>query len=444
MAPAFREFKRLSQVRSTRWSLILVGFVLTQLWGLQPTQAADDEYRLGIGDRLRISVFDRANLSGTFRVRAPGILSLPFIGKIAAAGKTLSELEHEIAVHLGQRSSAEAPQVNIEIERARPVYILGPVRTPGAYPYVHAMTLLKAIALAGGIRRINANEFNQRLELYRTRERYRQLKDQFALARARQARLIAELQGNGSIAFPVTRLRAYIDQARLSEVLTAERRLFRERQQTLENEINALSKTKANFSAEITAQRSSMVSADKRIRLLDEEIKQFTSPKGTLVVPMARILTLRRLAERIRGDKHSLRGAIAAAKAQIDAINVQILQLRNARRTELTTQIKAVEDLLTRTSIGLEQTRRFLDDADALPAIETARNSSPQAPLGFIYRRENGRLRRIVATASTAIEPDDVVRISPQSGESGAASKGSSLRSTSGGRRAQLPLTEVR
>ena len=62
-----------------------------------PVQAADpDEYTLGAGDRIKVTVFDQPDLSGSFKVDGTGLISLPLIGKVKAGGKTVRETENTI------------------------------------------------------------------------------------------------------------------------------------------------------------------------------------------------------------------------------------------------------------------------------------------------------------------------------------------------------------
>lgn len=106
-------------------------------------------YELGSGDRVRVTVFRHADLSGEFEVDGQGNLAMPLAGEVRAGGKTARELEREVATVLEDGYLVD-PQVSVEILNYRPFYILGEVRNPGSYPYVSGMTVLNAAALAGG------------------------------------------------------------------------------------------------------------------------------------------------------------------------------------------------------------------------------------------------------------------------------------------------------
>ena len=122
---------------------------------IAPGQSAEtlqrqvEVYRLGTGDRLRLNVFGEDNLSGEFVVGGAGTVSLPLIGDIKATGKSPVELKTDIEAALAD-GYLKAPRVNIELLNYRPFYVLGEVANSGEYTYSEDMTVLNAVATAGG------------------------------------------------------------------------------------------------------------------------------------------------------------------------------------------------------------------------------------------------------------------------------------------------------
>jgi len=113
-------------------------------------QSDDSLYRLGTGDKLRITVFNETDLSGDFTVDGQGYVRLPLLGQLRAAGLTSFALESRISDAFTAGGYLVTPRVAVEITSYRPFYILGEVTKPGEYPYVNAMNATNAIALAGG------------------------------------------------------------------------------------------------------------------------------------------------------------------------------------------------------------------------------------------------------------------------------------------------------
>ncbi len=119
-----------------------------QVTGLR--QSEDGMYRLGPGDKLRVTVFNEPDLSGEFSIDGQGFVRLPLVGQVQAAGLTSFSLEARIGDAFTNGGFLVNPRVAVEITTYRPFYIIGQVAKPGEYAYVNAMTAPNAIALAGG------------------------------------------------------------------------------------------------------------------------------------------------------------------------------------------------------------------------------------------------------------------------------------------------------
>jgi len=106
-------------------------------------------YTLGGGDELRVIVFGEEDLSGEFVIDGDGFISLPLIGELYAGGLTLREFEGRVETALAEGYLRE-PRVSAEVLNYRPFYIIGEVKNGGEYPYVQGMSVLNAVAVAGG------------------------------------------------------------------------------------------------------------------------------------------------------------------------------------------------------------------------------------------------------------------------------------------------------
>jgi polysaccharide export outer membrane protein len=111
--------------------------------------AAVQPYRLDSGDRLRVTVFEQPGLTNTYTVDQAGFIAFPLVGQVAARGQTLPALEGALASRLKQGYLRD-PDVSIEVDRYRPVFVMGEVGRPGQYSYVPGMTAQNAVAIAGG------------------------------------------------------------------------------------------------------------------------------------------------------------------------------------------------------------------------------------------------------------------------------------------------------
>ncbi len=131
--------------------LMLLSVSVAEARSLKPIDdVAPGPYRLGVGDEIRVKVFGIDQASNSYAVADTGTISVPLIGQIAVAQKTLPETEALIVSALRDKQLLNAPSVNVQIEKYRPFYILGEVQKPGQYPYVPGMSVLTAVSIAGG------------------------------------------------------------------------------------------------------------------------------------------------------------------------------------------------------------------------------------------------------------------------------------------------------
>jgi polysaccharide export outer membrane protein len=107
------------------------------------------EYRLGPGDQLRIVVFGEENLTGEFLVSPSGSISYPLVGEVPAQGRTVNEFAAQLAEVL-RGGYVRQPNISVEVASYRPFFILGEVGSPGTYPYAAGLTVMNAVATAGG------------------------------------------------------------------------------------------------------------------------------------------------------------------------------------------------------------------------------------------------------------------------------------------------------
>jgi polysaccharide biosynthesis/export protein len=133
-----------------------------------PLIAVAKDYRVGPNDLIDVEVLDLDNMKRTVRVNAAGAISLPLIGAVPVAGLTSQELEERIADRYREKY-LQNPQVSVFIKEftTERITVEGAVVRPGIFPLAGQMTLLRALALAGGFGPI-AN--SSQVMLFRTNE----------------------------------------------------------------------------------------------------------------------------------------------------------------------------------------------------------------------------------------------------------------------------------
>ena len=144
----------------------LIATTLAAAWLVTPLSAAgkDDkkpapvppsfteEYRLGAGDKLRIEVYKDAQLSQSVQIRPDGKITLPLIGDLDANNRTPIELRDAITSALKEYMTNPVVTVIVVEATAATAYVMGEVYRPGSVNLQAPLTVLQALALAGGLK----------------------------------------------------------------------------------------------------------------------------------------------------------------------------------------------------------------------------------------------------------------------------------------------------
>lgn len=116
---------------------------------LKSADNAAQDYRLASGDKVHISVFNEANLSGDYTIGPDGQITLPLAGPVEAAGLTIPQLQQSVVKTL-EHGYVQQPNVTIASVDLRPYFILGEINKPGRYSYEPNLSVMDAVATAEG------------------------------------------------------------------------------------------------------------------------------------------------------------------------------------------------------------------------------------------------------------------------------------------------------
>jgi len=143
-----------------RHRLSTVPFVVLVFWCVSvfpaaaqtPAQSVESkDFIVGPEDVLEVQVWDNKDLNQVVFVRPDGKTSLPLVGEIQAAGKTVQELQDYLSAVYAKTIKGAAVTVIIKEIKSRPVYFVGGFGKPGAMQLTRDLTLLQAVALVGGV-----------------------------------------------------------------------------------------------------------------------------------------------------------------------------------------------------------------------------------------------------------------------------------------------------
>ena len=131
------------------------------------TASLGDNYRIAPMDVLTIKVFGMPDLTGDYQVDLLGNISMPLIGDVSATNLTPTQLDNQLTAKYSQKY-LENPDVTVNVKMASGhiVTVDGAVKKGGSFPVVGSMTLMQAVALAGGADEATANM--RRVAIFRT------------------------------------------------------------------------------------------------------------------------------------------------------------------------------------------------------------------------------------------------------------------------------------
>jgi polysaccharide export outer membrane protein len=150
-----------SVLRMKGLALVALSF-MTALGGLGAAEPASKPgtsgpspapgYVIGVGDVLRVTVWKEPDLTFDATVRLDGMITAPLVGDVPASGRIPSQLAAALVAALDE--FVEKPRVTVTVTQATSarVYVVGQTMRPGDFPLSGHMTVLKALALAGGFK----------------------------------------------------------------------------------------------------------------------------------------------------------------------------------------------------------------------------------------------------------------------------------------------------
>lgn len=131
---------------------LLAASLAAPAWAQPPTKAVDN-YRMGAGDSVRITVYNTPNLSLTTRINDSGAINYPLLGLVQVGGMTESEAAATLATRLEQAHILRDAHVTVAVEeyRSRRVTVLGSVVEPGQFYLAGERSIIDLLAQAGWI-----------------------------------------------------------------------------------------------------------------------------------------------------------------------------------------------------------------------------------------------------------------------------------------------------
>jgi exopolysaccharide production protein ExoF len=379
----------LRRVRSAFWAALLLSTAVATPSGAQQNNAGFAD-----GDILKITAYGREDLTGTYSVQPGPVLSLPLIGTVTLANRSPRQLEAELATAWENRLGTPM-SITIEYAQRAPVYVLGAVNSPGAYPYREEMTVLQAIAVSGGMQRQLTLQGNVRIDLIRERERRLQAIETLAGAMARRARLIAERDGKTELKLdePFT----LVSKQRMDGLLAQEEALLdmRTRQYMIRERL--LAEQVRLGEAEAASYQQQYTTLEGQQAQIGKEAARIRRIPGQQL----RAFELEQRATALETTKAAITASTSRTAAAIETARSSIADARESRQREITESLLEAEK-------SIEQAK--LTEAAARAVLSAAGYEQPESTVTFkLIPQGKGEATTVMSSAS--LRPGDVLDV---------------------------------
>jgi len=390
------------------------------LGALVAPSAAADDYRLGTMDRLRIRVVewrtaegavrDWSSISGEYTVGPSGSLSLPFLGELPANGRTTAEIAATIGAELQQKFGLlDKPEASVELAEYRPVFISGDVQTPGRYPYAPDLTVLKAVSLAGGMRRAADAGIRADRDFINARGNYDVYVAQREGLLARRARLIAEATGQTEIDFPEELQKT----ANGKKLMVDETAFKTARENRLKSQLSALDDLKTLLQNEIASLEKKIASQNRQAELSRKELGDIGNLAEKGLVVNARVLSLERSVAELEGKVLDMETSVLRARQDVSKAEQDAANLRSDRDTEIAQTRQQTEADIEALDLKIAMYKDLMGEALSHgPAAAAAAKSAAEPAISYaIVREKEGRATETQADENTPVLPGDVIKV---------------------------------
>ncbi|WP_281029381.1 polysaccharide biosynthesis/export family protein [Rhizobium sullae] len=379
-------------------------------------RAAD--YQLGTMDKLRIRVAewqtaegairDWSVVSGDYTIGPSGSLSLPFVGDLPASGKTTDAIAKEIGAALQKQFGLkDRPSASVELAQFRPVFMTGDVENPGEYPFAPNLTVVKAVSLAGGLRRADAGQrfardfINAKGDaVVYTTERNRLI--------ARKARLQAEIAKGDTIEMP----KELTDLPEAKALLASEMALMSTRKKRLTLQLQALDDLKSLLQAEIESLGKKTETQTRQLELAKEDRDKVENLAEKGLALSARKMATEQRAADTEATLLDIDTNILKAKQDISQANQDEITLRNDWDAKLSQELQDTESELDTLNLKIATSDALM--SEALAQSNDAARFDPQNAASISYsimREVDGLSKEIPVQENTALQPGDLIRV---------------------------------
>jgi protein involved in polysaccharide export with SLBB domain len=368
-----------------------------------------ETYRLDRGDRVRIAIYDRDDLSGDYRVSDKGQIRVPQLGMFDARGKTTAELEEEIR-RVFERMMQRPGYITADVSERRPFFVVGLIGKPGAYPFVPGMTVMHAMAFAGGIYRPASGSYLAG-EMVREQTRLQQSAEDLSRLIARRTRLVAERDGKQTVEMP-QKLLDLVGPVQAEEIIKQETEVLHRQLAALARDEASLRTTVQQTRREIRALELELAQVAEQRRIRDTQLGDLQRLAGRGLTTQQRVFDTQLALALLERDGQGAIAAIARAERGLEKASRDLDMVRMERNLKIDQEIVLLDENYLKAKSTLESARRFIEQVGGVPASAMLKEAAqPSVTFEIMRRDEAGATQMLAADETSTMQPGDVLRV---------------------------------
>lgn len=373
-----------------------------------PLSAEPEAYRLGPGDEIALTILQRGEANGTYVVQDDGAVSLPGVGLVSAEGLTLRDFEAVVTSKAAE--TVRDPSVAIQIVQRRPFYIAGAVSQPGGYPHRAKLTVMQAVALAGGFgRRLESGDpLNEMVIGTRAEQAHADAALQRGALLIRAARLNAELAGDHD--FDITASEAGLSDAAAAPLLEKERQLLSTRLGQKERQIEILRSNSAARQEEMAAHDARIAQQTSMLDELSGELAKLREARDRGMVTSERVNDIMREEDNTRGNQMQSNILRNQSRVAVIELEERMVDIEAGFRESLLTELRDTETQLRSLSNSLRAEGALMEATGS----NTLSNSETIGQYDFSIIRDDAPVIGPIGL-TTRVEPGDVLMVARRS-----------------------------
>lgn len=327
-------------------------------------------YMLGVSDKLTIKVVqwkaadstfeEWTALGGEYVVGADGNVNFPMVGPTEGAGKTSADLALSLGGALKQTLGlSTAPTVTVEVTTYGPIYVSGDVGSPGEYPFAPNLTVVKALALAGGERRSAEAVSRPEREMLTTSGALTVLEDEYRRLLVRRARLDAELAGQQQIAVP-PELEGAAD---LDALLAAETAILAAQRRQAEAQSTSLTDQVSLLNSQIDAFGQKQTGTEAQLVTAREQLDKITSLSDDGLALASRVASLQTNVSDLESRLLDTQTTTLQAQQDIAAAEREQARLTDQRISDLSLERQTVDGQIAALQLKISTQQGLVQEA---------------------------------------------------------------------------------